>query len=1272
MAKRISVLIKNLFYYSVLGIILILFTSTSVFSQDNWIQYFYDNFEDGDAKGWGLGSGWKVLEDDGNFVLDGSDQEWQYASTGEPTWHNYSLQAKIRLINGNMQVNYRFSEYGRYIIRLNTESIDLAKNSPSEHIEIASENIQVGYYEWNIVKVVGNNGQIKIFFNDLLKIEFNDPDPFLFGKIAFENSDNGHVQIDDVSVKGDTSLKLPHDITWIKLNGPRGGTGYDIDIHPENPEIIYVSDAAAGIHKSIDGGKSWFPINNGITVRDGSTQDIIPIFCLTLDKKHNPDVLWAGTQYQQGVFKTVDGGKNWVRKENGIPEFNRPEFRSFTIAPDNPDVVYCGGNYSPDPLDFTRVRGFIFKTTNGGEEWEQILDIGNLVRWIRIDPGNSNIIYASTGLFDRLEYEKLGILKSIDGGQTWFQINNGIENIAAITGLVMHPQNSDILYACTGKWPPFFDNPDEQHGAVYKTIDAGETWQKLYDGFGGEGNTFTTLNFNPANPDIIYTTRDESFAKSIDGGLTWVETKNGPTEDSPGGPIDIEVHPDYPETVFIDAYGGGVFKSENGGQTWYDASKGYSGAQVYDIALLDGNNPLKIITATHNGIYKSNDGGMTWEAFNNPRPGTPFSLAINPQNQNEIILGDRHGWSVNKSTDYGETWTEVLGHGPTLKTEDEFTVNEIKFAPSNPDIVYVGVSIGPHEIDLVLKEGPGVYKSIDGGDSWIEKNNGLETSFKNILSVAVHPENENIVYIGTLEDGVFKTIDGGENWILKSNGLTATDVRTLAIDPHCPDTIYAGGGQGVGIFRSINGGEQWEEINCGINLECPSYLLPAGRVKQGVSFDVPEKFTTGSYAQLVPWTKITNIVIDPVNTQTIYATDINSGVYISQNGGITWILINDSLTNRQINNLIISNDGKLLYAATGGGGVFRAVTCGNMEPFILSEYPDNTDTLKVEINDSIRFEIKAIDFNFDTLKYSWYINGKQIRENNLSAFLLAKNNIDSSFINITIEVSDNDTSIFYNWYTEIFINIFENISICESEEYEGWSTTGVYQKVLTSVIGCDSIVTTNLTVNPVYENTEDITICEGDTYKGWDSEGTYTESLISVSGCDSTVITHLFIFPSYQPAIDIKGDTLTSVNTYPSYQWYDETGEILGETNKKCIITKSGEYYLIIVDENGCTNISEKVQVVHSSISVNDSNVFKYSIIPNPNTGKFTFRIDSSPEDVLTLTLMNSIGQVIKVRELESTVNHVEDFNLSHLSKGIYHLVISSDKFQKSEKIVLK
>ena len=276
-----------------------------------------------------------------------------------------------------------------------------------------------------------------------------------------------------------------------------------------------------------------------------------------------------------------------------------------------------------------------------------------------------------------------------------------------------------------------------------------------------------------------------------------------------------------------------------------------------------------------------------------------------------------------------------------------------------------GAIDGPYPVS----QSYGMYKSTDGGETWVKINNGLETSLININCIAVHPTNSDIVYIGTWRDGVFKTIDGGQTWVLKSNGLASADVRSLAIDPKNPEVVYAGLGDGVGIFKTTNGGELWGEINTGLSLVCPSNLLPAGKVKLGISLEQPSKRVSSTDYYLVPWTSIWSIVIDPTNSQIIYAGDHQSGVYMSTDGGSTWVPINEGLSTRAVTAMAISSDGKVLYAATEGEGVFRLGEVPEVI-FVPTAPSGPTDgitgtTYTFSISGSISNIAHALEYQFD-------------------------------------------------------------------------------------------------------------------------------------------------------------------------------------------------------------------------------------------------------------------------------------------------------------------
>jgi hypothetical protein len=248
----------------------------------------------------------------------------------------------------------------------------------------------------------------------------------------------------------------------------------------------------------------------------------------------------------------------------------------------------------------------------------------------------------------------------------------------------------------------------------------------------------------------------------------------------------------------------------------------------------------------------------------------------------------------------------------------------------------------PFAIDM--KPSLGVFKSIDGGEYWAPANVGLEKTTKNIPCIAVHPRDPNTVYIGTAHDGVYKSIDGGQSWIPKSNGLVSAEVRSICINPQNPDVLYVGLGSGVGICKSTNAGELWGPINEGLELVCPPYLSSIGKVQIGIHLEKPPTFFPRTEYTTATWTSIRALAMDPADPETLFCGDINSGVYVSYDGGGHWNVFNVGLANRQINALAFSPDGTILYAGTQGEGVYRLDI---QQPFVsltIGTMPGGTTT----------------------------------------------------------------------------------------------------------------------------------------------------------------------------------------------------------------------------------------------------------------------------------------------------------------------------------------
>ncbi len=696
--------------------------------------------------------------------------------------------------------------------------------------------------------------------------------------------------------------------SWIKTGGPIGGLGYNVKIHPNNKKIMFVTDAFSGVQKTTNGGKTWTTANNGIDARSGPTGDEIPVFSLAIDH-HNPNLIWAGTQNQRGVFKSIDGGKTFIRKDNGILEDTELTIRNFEIDHDDSDTVLMTGELdvglSGD--EFSRTKGVIYLTNDGGDNWRKLWQGDSLARWSCLE-----LMTVATGIFDREAFNVtgLGVIKSTDGGETWAESNNGVDGSLFVGGMAMDHYDNFMILA-TG------NNNDANkgiQGGIFKSIDAGESWQKLYPIKDGDStDVFTAATVAPSNPDVIYVGSAEAIYVSKDGGTNWnrLTGKNGapygPSGVRSGVPIEIAVDPDKPEIVYVNNYGGGVFKSVNGAKTWKNFSTGYTGANVYSIAISSKNNS-HIIVNGRSGPFKSLDGGTKWQgiSFTPATFAEGLAVAIDPSNEKIFYISDEHQAIIFKSIDAGKSWIAAFRHpsADASDAENRHGAKELHIAKTNPKMVYAGFAQDklfsePRKENFANSFG--VYKSVDAGNTWTEKNSGLETSSKNITAMVLSNSDPNLVYIGLREGGIYKTTDGANTWTKISNtDLDATGIYALAINVTDESTEIYAGTSTQGIYKSSDDGSSWTKVLSEETASSPDLSLAESNTKL-----------------------IRSIQIDSKNPNTIYAADWYSGVYVSRDAGFSWELMNEGLTIRAINDLEISNDGKILYAVSRGEGVFK-------------------------------------------------------------------------------------------------------------------------------------------------------------------------------------------------------------------------------------------------------------------------------------------------------------------------------------------------------------
>jgi photosystem II stability/assembly factor-like uncharacterized protein len=267
-------------------------------------------------------------------------------------------------------------------------------------------------------------------------------------------------------------------------------------------------------------------------------------------------------------------------------------------------------------------------------------------------------------------------------------------------------------------------------------------------------------------------------------------------------------------------------------------------------------------------------------------------VAVKPDAPNVLLASQELCGEVYLSDNYGQNWYHVFTVPNVVcgKDQNQHGFKSIEFAnPPNSNVVYAGACRGSVALDDIAdnskKLSEGIFKSIDGGESWFDASDPNTTN-KCATSIAIHPTDPDIVYAATPYSGVYKTTNGGSSWSFLS-GLP-TDMRSVTIHPTNPDTVFAGALQG-GVYQTTDGGNNWTQLISGMEPNDP----------------------------------ILDLEIDPSNPDVIWAGSRTTGIYRWIPDEARWTHVNGGLTTRSIMSLTISSDGQVLYAATSGEGIFR-------------------------------------------------------------------------------------------------------------------------------------------------------------------------------------------------------------------------------------------------------------------------------------------------------------------------------------------------------------
>ncbi|MDX1394590.1 MAG: glycosyl hydrolase [Gemmatimonadota bacterium] len=679
--------------------------------------------------------------------------------------------------------------------------------------------------------------------------------------------------------------------------GPAVASGRiaDIAIDPTDRSVWYVAASSGGVWKTTNAGTTWDPIFDSY----GSYS----IGAIALDPS-NHLTLWVGSGenngqrsvgYGDGIYRSIDGGRSF---ENMGLETSR-HIGMVAIHPDDSDVVYVAaiGNLWASGGE----RG-LYRTTDGGETWEAVLEIDEHtgVHEVYFDPRNPDWMYAVAWQRRRHQWTMIdggpgsGIYKSTDGGDTWREIDRGLPGgDKGRIGMAISPQNPDVLYAIV----------EANGGGTYRSDNMGESWRRTSSYQSGAAMYYHELYADPHRYDRIYA-HDTFLQMSEDGGETWGRL---PTQG-----VHVDFHamafdPDDPEHLLV-GNDGGLYETFDFGGSW----KFFSNlplTQFYKVATSN-DEPFYYV---YGGTQDNNTLGGPSQTLDNAGirnsdwyvtlGGDGFDPVVDYDNPDIIYSQLQHG--VLSRFDRGskerlDIQPQESADGPPLRW---YWDAGLHMSPHDSRRLYFGAQILFQTDDMASTWRPisgDLTRNIDRnqlevmGRVWsvdaVAKNRSTSV-FGHIVSISESPLVEGLIYVGT-DDGLIQvTEDGGGSWreIGSFPGVPDTSfVHDVEASLHDPNTVFAvinnfkRGDFSPYVLRSTDRGVTWTQIT--------------GDLPEGPAF---------------------SIVQDHVEPNLLFLGTEYSA-FTSVNGGQSWLELSSGLPTIPVRELEIQKRENDLVAATFG------------------------------------------------------------------------------------------------------------------------------------------------------------------------------------------------------------------------------------------------------------------------------------------------------------------------------------------------------------------
>jgi photosystem II stability/assembly factor-like uncharacterized protein len=590
-----------------------------------------------------------------------------------------------------------------------------------------------------------------------------------------------------------------------------------------------------------------------------------------------PNVFYMG-QVNGGVWKSDDYGRTWT------PIFDHEPTQSIgaiAVAPSNPNIVYVASGEGLHRPDLSIGNG-IYKSTDAGKSWTHLgLTNGFQIPALAVDPRDPNKVFAAVLGHPYGPNEERGLFRSTDGGQSWQKAIYKDENTGA-SDVEIDPSNPDVIYASMwevreGPWEDG-NEVNGTGGGLFKSTDGGGTWHPLTNGLPKDLSQIYVA-IAPTDSKRLYATVGSASGalgvyRSDDAGENWSKITEDPRPSGRIGGGDLSIpRVDSKNEDVVYCVSTVTMKSTDGGKTWF-GFRGAPGGDDYQNLWINPNDPNVLLLVSDQGALVTVNGGATWSSWYNQPTAQIYHVAVTPTFPYKVCGGQQESGSVCISS---------RGNDGAITHWDWHPVGVIEYGyvapdPIDPDIIY------------------------GGGRSEVSKFHWSTGQVQNVTPIPLRspkyrtnrteplmfsPVDPHTLYFAS--NVLFKTTDGGNSWQAISTDLTrenpgipasvgnlvpkGADKKRGVIYALAPsfkniNTLWAGTDDGL-IWRTLDGGKKWNDIT------------------------PPE---------LIPWSKVTQIVASHFDEDTAYASvsrfrinDEHPYIYRTHDGGKSWKLITAGL-----------------------------------------------------------------------------------------------------------------------------------------------------------------------------------------------------------------------------------------------------------------------------------------------------------------------------------------------------------------------------------------